>query len=1333
MALGEELRNALRSRVQKARELLVDDVGELLQARFGIHRSGRFEPVTNLPEVQGNPRMRETRELLERVLPPGPSSKAEKQAFGDSYDGVLRAIAFTHLNRLVAFKMLEHPSRKVIRETVGPEREKRGLARFLASDLEAEKLWNQGDRASAYERFLLAQCAQLHEQVGVLFDPDDLPSRVFPRGKALDGVIELLNDPALEPIWGDVETLGWVYQYYTPKELRDKARKESAAPRNAFEMAFRNQFYTPRYVVQFLGDNTLGRLWVEMKPDSGLRERCAFLLVGPNETLPARPKKDPRKILVLDPASGSGHFLLYAFDLLEIVYAEAWDDPELGPALQRDFADRETFLREVPRLIVEQNLHGIDIDRRATQIAALALFLRAKSSNKDATISRSHVVCAEPLAVRPELRDDFKTRKLGGTTTTLARIFDAVCDKLSLAGEAGTLLRIEEEIGSAVHEEKARWQGAAGPRQRPLFEGAGDSGGQLDYSDVTDEAFWQRAEASIVDLLRSYAEEAEGAEGVRRRMFAEDGAEGLRFIDALRRRYDVLCMNPPFGAATPRTKPYIEARYASSRQDLAACFVERAIELVPGGHVGAITAEALFFRRTLEAFRKNVLLARASLDAMAHFGDQVLDTAKIRVAAYSIAVPRRASGASLFIRALQRQGREERVRESAGAWRAGAADSVYSARQEEFEALPYAVFGYWCGAPIRAVFGEHGRLDPNLAIVRQGLATAADFRFVRLRWEAPPDTARWMPFAKGGNYSPYHEDVHLLIDWGAAGELVYAFPKAYVRNPQHYCKPGLTYPRRTNKRFAPRALPSNCVFADKGPAILADCEESLPALLAAVNSRPAQYLLSLGTGMAEAKDISNSYEVGLVQRLPVPPAALGDAALSAAGLQALTARRSVDRRDESMAAFVLPFSIPLAPTLEDCAAATHVEHSSAAQQYESASRQIDALAAAHYGFGPAEMKELDEHVGVVHTLSVPSIAEERESLAERLVSWCMGVAMGRFDVRLATGARAIPPMSDPWDPVPAFSPGMLPDGVVPAGYPDVVAPDGILLDDAGNANDVVARAQCVLKLLWGDAAQDIEKAACRLLRTRSLREYLTRSGANGFWKNHVAQYSRSKRRAPIYWLLQSPAGSFSAWIYAQRLNRDTLYKLLGPEYLGGKITAVKHEIDQLRPGGKPHPELNRALLKRFELLDEELVDLQRFRQTLEDVTRLTNDRGEPTPYDPDLADGMVVAASPLHALIPWPYDKKYEKVSRSELEIYWLQLEAGEYPWSRIAMHYWPTRTTAVAKEDPSVAIAHGLDEQFFPGVRAELARKAAAAAAQDDAAEDDADDENEDDEEITA
>ena len=331
-------------------------------------------------------------------------------------------------------------------------------------------------------------------------------------------------------------------------------REASQAPRNSRELAVRNQFFTPRYVVEFLADNTLGRVWYEMrKGDTVLKQECRYLVrrstevfLPPGHTAPPseengsdlpraelfkqpvqiehRPKKDPRDLRVLDPACGSGHFLLYAFDLLERIYEEAWADPDTpeseitGHTLRADYQSLDEIRRAAPKLIVEHNLHGIDIDPRAVQIAALALWMRAQKAWKTeglkaplrSRVERSNIVTAEPMPGDEDMRREFAARL---KPRVLGQLVEVVFDKMKLASEAGSLLRIEEELHDAVALAKA--EHAAEQRRRRsaagYFPGMAPTRATslFDFSDLDQEEFWEKAEDLILAALQDQAEQAD--------------------------------------------------------------------------------------------------------------------------------------------------------------------------------------------------------------------------------------------------------------------------------------------------------------------------------------------------------------------------------------------------------------------------------------------------------------------------------------------------------------------------------------------------------------------------------------------------------------------------------------------------------------------------------------------------------------------------------------------------------------------------------------------------------------------------------------------------------
>ena len=436
-----------------------------------------------------------------------------------------------------------------------------------------------GETGDAYRVYLFSVFDELAQDLPGLFDRYSPQGRLFPREAALLHVLNLINDADIAPVWSEDETIGWIYQYFNSKEERRAMREASQAPRNSRELAVRNQFFTPRYVVEFLVDNTLGRLWFNATGgQTALRERCQYLLVRPDEQPQAAAKlRDPRTLKLLDPACGSMHFGLYAFDLFLDIYREAWAwEQQHGPGsldvspqpqaalkpLCQTYQDEAAFLRDVPRLIIEHNLYGVDIDPRAVQIASLALWLRAQRAWHDAgvkakdrpLIRRGHVVAAIAPPAERELRAQFAA----SLDQRDAELFEKTLQLLKGLPELGVLLQVERELPHLI---------------RQVYVGTG-----IGLFAEEEQENWQQAEARLRTALAKFAQAAKST--YQGRLFAQDALEGLRLIDLCREVFDVVVMNPPFGAPASNTKEALAKAYPRSKNDLLAVFVERGLELL---------------------------------------------------------------------------------------------------------------------------------------------------------------------------------------------------------------------------------------------------------------------------------------------------------------------------------------------------------------------------------------------------------------------------------------------------------------------------------------------------------------------------------------------------------------------------------------------------------------------------------------------------------------------------------------------------------------------------------------------------------------------------------
>jgi hypothetical protein len=638
----KEIRQRLERLTQQARRLLEQELREQLEGRFDILLDGRI-PLAPGPHLSSAERI-----VWEKLVAAVAHKRSQSSSSADAVAAYLREAAFHTLNRFVALKMLE--ARKLVQECISRGEDSAGFKEFIALAPGLVALSDKGYRL--YVETLFDEIAQ---EVRVLFDRRDPATLLWPRRQALHDLLQALNDPEIASVWGEDETIGWVYQYFNGEDERRQMRAESQAPRNSRELAVRNQFFTPRYVVQFLTDNSLGRTWCEMRAGQTQLAKLDYLVV-PEEGFDAREPKDPRDLRILDPACGSGHFLLYAFDLLAGdprrgfagIYAEAWgsgDGPPsqvTGRSLREDFADEDALRCAVPELVLRHNLYGVDIDPRAAQIAALALWMRAQRAFNDHGVSaaerplieRTSIVTAEPMPGDRLMIDEFAAAL---SPPLLGDLFRKITSEMQLAGEMGSLLRIEEALRRSIHEARSRYTEAR--REGFLFPemAAKVRQQQLDLSGVSDESFFDSVEARIIEELERFAEGASAATSVRRRLFAHDSTEGIAFIDVCRKRFDVVLMNPPFGAGSLAAKKAFETAYPRTRNDVYAAFVECGIELLhPTGYLGAITSRTGFFLSSFQKWREEILLKEAPPIVFADLGQGVLDSAMVEVAAYCL-------------------------------------------------------------------------------------------------------------------------------------------------------------------------------------------------------------------------------------------------------------------------------------------------------------------------------------------------------------------------------------------------------------------------------------------------------------------------------------------------------------------------------------------------------------------------------------------------------------------------------------------------------------------------------------------------------------------------
>jgi len=1367
MAFDQSTRNRLQNFVRDAREHLTQEFIRQLQNDYGM------DPVTGeVSDMDRLTHLDDTRRQTARILRETLShyrSGSPSPGVSEAMERIVREQAFTVLNRLCAVRMAE--ARGFIFESVGSGYHSKGFQ--LYSRVSGTAL---GETGEAYRCYLFSLFDEFAIDLPVLFDRFSPMGRLFPKESALLHLLDKINAPEIASLWTEDETIGWIYQYFNTVEERRKMRAESQAPRNSRELAVRNQFFTPRYVVEFLTDNTLGRIWYEMtKGATSLKDSCRYLVRRPTEIflaegeeapaapteaeggkpesemtqeellrqpvyIPHRPLKDPREIRMLDPACGSMHFGLYSFDLYERIYEEAWEIEESGKwpevrdqvsevsgqekasfsgPLHSAYSSKEALRRDVPRLIIEHNIHGVDIDPRAVQIAGLSLWLRAQRSWQEQGVKpgnrprilKSNIVCAEPMPGEKDLLKEF-SQKL--KPRVLGQLLEIIFDKMKLAGEAGSLLKIEEELEEAVENAREEFskellRRAAGGEQAKLFSQMERPKQQalFDFADLPDKTrFWQTAQERILDALKEYAVHAEAGDGYRRRLFAEDAARGFAFIEICRKRFELVLMNPPFGEPCRDTRKWLGEVYPRANQDIFCQFIERAVcQIHSQGLIGTITSRTCFFLSSFRDWRIHLLINKVPLKVTADLGHGVLDAALVETAAYVLAKdcqPACVRDSAFFARLLKEVDKASVLQESIRHLQQGKFHRrAYIVSVVDLKSIPGSPIAYWVTPRIRKLFHTY---RPFAGDGRHACVTnpaGDDMRYIRASWEIPGimfgKPLRWVPLAKGGEYSPYFSDIHLLIDWDDTRQTYRGFigtehrPLERPASVEHFFRPGVTWPRSTIKGFSVRALPAGSIFADKGPCafVFDNGHEDLRTMLAIMNTRCFEFFVFIQHG-------SRAWEVGFIKRVPFPK--LTQAVrqrLGALAQSCIQRRQWCDSGNETSHVFLVPHLIGYT----ECSIANAVSQLDRKTNALEENDQRERATINDFVYKAYSLSEEDRHVIESHFLSdvEPGLDDSKlgivqvipESSVVSILSYCIGLCIGRWDLSYVTGQKQPLKLPDPFAPLPICPPGMLQnaDGLpatpedVPADYPMRISWSGILVDDEGHGEDTVGRVREAMEVIWKERAGDIEQEACEILGVRSLLDYFSKPAK--FFADHLKRYSKSRRQAPIYWPLSTASGSYTLWIYYHRLTDQILYTCVN-DFVEPKLAAVAGELAELQrrraaAGGK----LPGAEEKEYTRLTDLDLELRDFRDELLRIARF---------WKPNLNDGVQITASPLWKLFlhkPW----------QKTLKETWKKLEKGDYDWAHLAFSIWPERVIRASHKDRSYAIAHDLEEDLWEEV----------------------------------
>ncbi|MHC2261401.1 BREX-1 system adenine-specific DNA-methyltransferase PglX [Sinorhizobium meliloti] len=663
---------------------------------------------------------------------------------------------------------------------------------------------------------------------------------------------------------------------------------------------------------------------------------------------------------------------------------------------------------------------------------------------------------------------------------------------------------------------------------------------------------------------------------------------------------------------------------------------------------------------------------------------------------------------TVFLRVLEAEDKANALLEAVREPASSGEGKRYEIETSSFSAMPGNTFSYWAGPSALACYERFSSLKSTKFVALSTNQLSDDPRYARLWWEVGPSAVeQWVSWAKGRTFAPYHFDIQTLVRWNARRQTYTGFlgtehrPLEKPASADWFFRPGLTWPRRSNQ-FSVSVLPTGCVFGNKGPAIFAEGDNlaALLALAAVLNSRIFKFLLSLQTARVE---LAQSFEVGLVQDSPIPDLTQSINPLSDLAFRAWAHRRSLDTSVETSHNFTIP---ALLQVRGDSLTTRTSEWASLVRETEVSFAAIEADIESYcfdlYGIGESDRRLITRGVNFssAATDELPATTKDissnddldgtddadddssAASLAAQMTSWAVGVALSRFDVRLATGDRRLSTEPGPFDALPASSPAMLsephdlPSSSPPIGYPIAIAKDGILVDDPGHRHDLTAVVRSVFQAVFTTQADKWWNDVGKVLEPKShdLRVWLVSS----FFEHHLKRYSKSRRKAPIIWQIAVPSGRYSVWLYSHRLTSDSFFQIQN-DVVTPKLAHEERQFSDLVQSAGSSP----SAKERKEIRDQEAF-VEELRSLLDEVKRVA------PLWNPVLDDGIQLTMAPLWKLVP------QHRAWQKELKAKWDELANGKYDWAHIAMHLWPERVVPKCATDRSLAIAHGLEDIFW-------------------------------------
>ena len=802
------------------------DIRRLIQQAFDnrFSRMGlRKEAATPVEQIPAE--HQEKRRKLDELMS---SHLSELGDYEEARQAAINECVFTLFNRIAAIKVME--SKELFPEIITRRKENAGRSFEHNVWLENHPEERNAER-EGLKHFLSDQFDNLGEHIPLY--RKDYPYALMPTADELNEIIEKFN--AVEEdadcgadVWKGDDILGWLYENFNAVEK--EALKQSGEKTEYNKVSLQSQVYTPQWVVKFLVDNTLGKAYMEMFPDSHIKDKYQIANI-PNHQV--RHPKDLRQMRLLDPACGSGNFLIYAFSLFYDLYVDQMENYE------RDYSRRD-----IPKMIVENNLFGVDLDERAAQISQIALFIKARELGGH----RSHWPAYTNVVSTHFFLDDYEKVKdtfeaIDNLDESKRNIMRMIWDDLSNAYKFGSLVRVDETLNKIL---------------------PNDDNHNLFAQEQMEDMFSFKQQ--FMNQLRQKVNEL-GEVGSNAYTLAKTN-DAISFLEIIANKYDVVVANPPYtdsGDFGTELKKFIEENYKKPlkfNSNLYACFIKRCCELAgDDGKVGMIHPHTFMFIKTFEDVRKFMLeqthinvMVDYGLDRVNLFGPGILLDATF----YTLDMNSKDKTAGIYFNITSNQQekfKKDSLTQAYSDYLNGQSnDRVYTLPQSKLKGIKSYPFIYWISDEFREKFIKYNL--SKIGSVLSGLKTGNNELTVRYWWEVT-DSTKWARMTKGGPFNRWYGNTWTKVIVENEFELIkqqnsYSIPS--VRGIE--C---ITFPTSGSGRISFRMIDSDTIYNNASNAINSPNNK---LLLGVLNSKMSDYAL-------DSLNPTVNTTVGDIQRLPL--------------------------------------------------------------------------------------------------------------------------------------------------------------------------------------------------------------------------------------------------------------------------------------------------------------------------------------------------------------------------------------------------------------------------------------------------------------------------------